>query len=198
MTQAGTRLVATTCSLLVSTFLLAGSTIVVFGQEASDPRIPNVVQRFCIKTFPGFVPSPATIADFSATGDDPGAPPRINSTGSNRTWSIPPLEGETYNLLVQTYFGEVNGEAASGCSLSTSGEINPTLADRLQRLFPGQKELTEGEPDGQGMTRQRSLVEIAGETAVWTIMERDDPPHNGFEISLELLPKSLVKQMQSP
>ena len=176
----------------VLALVLAGSASVALGQEGPDPRAADIFSRFCIETFPSFVPSSSLIAEYEASGDDPAAPPRSNATGTNRTWSIPPFEGKAYNLVLQTYFGEVNGEAASGCSLITSGQLDAPLIDQLQGLFPEVATLAAPEPAGSGITRRRSLVEIAGKATVWSIVERDDPPHNGFDITLERLPQSHI------
>lgn len=190
MARQGLRHVGTILALM-----LVGSTSLALGQDAPDPRVADIFRRFCIETFPGFVPSPLLIAEYDARGDDPTAPPRRNATGTDRSWSIPPLEGETYNILLQTYFGEVNGEAASGCSLMTSGQLSAPVIDQLQAFFPDVPKLAAPESARSGITRRRSLVEMAGKSTVWSILERDDPPHNGFEITLQRLPRSVIDEL---
>ena len=93
-------------------------------------------------------------------------------------------------MVLQTDFGEVNGEAASGCSLITSGQLDSPLIGQLHGLFPEVTKLAAPDPAGSGITRRQALVEIAGKATVWSIVERDDPPHHGFEITLERLPQS--------
>ena len=159
-----------------------------------DPRLVAAFEAICIGSFPGFVPSTATLAAFEARGDDPNAPARRTRTGTNRSWTIDARIEGRYNVLIQTHFGKVDGKPASGCRLSSSGLFDPSWLDRILAALPGAAPLANVASTNLPVEVRRWAVVLAGREAVFSVSatkaEWPDRPY--FEVALEQYPRSLV------
>lgn len=173
------------------------------GQAHADTesQLVRVFAAICVEAFPDWIPTPETLKALGATGDDPNAPARPSRNGVNRSWSIDPPNAESRNNVhVQTYFGSLNGQKASGCQIVTDGKLEQAELDRLLALLPGAKRLPYDKSTTPQLDTRRWVVRLKKHEAVFTVVESNAnwPSAPYFETKLERYPPRYADRWRKP